>query len=166
MSYNLTGSAFGGNLSLTKAGLTAATTSTYSTTAALAYTQKGEFKASFAVKTAQPTPTTDAATGKAFVPLSPNESALFAFFVDSAGNVAVAQSKKVSTLDFSGGLAALEFPQLGDGFTPFGYIVGQASAALVGTWTFGTNNWAGVTGFTAGSGHDVMDYPAQPITAP
>lgn len=162
MSYNLTGAAYGGNCALSKAGLAAGTTTTYTTANALTYTNKGQLL-SFAAKTNQATPTTDALTGKAFVPLSLNQACVIAFFVDASGALNVGQGPVVSNLDLTGGLAAAQFPQGPDTLTPFGYLLAQAGPTLSGTWTFGTNNLSGVTGMTY-TFRDVMDYPAQPIT--
>jgi hypothetical protein len=164
MSYNLTGAAYGGNVSLAKAGLAVGSTNTYVTTAAVPYTNKGTFQAPFGVKTNVALPALDAATGKAFVPLNPNEACIFAFFADAAQALNVIQGPKVSTLDLNGGLAAAQFPQGSDALTPFGYMLVSTTGALVGTWLFGTNNFTGVTGLNAVVARDVMDYPAQPIT--
>jgi hypothetical protein len=160
MSYNLTGAAYGGNVTLSNPALVATNAAATYSASTFSYAIKGELFTSGALAAAAPA--TDAKTGKAFVPLVAGESCLFAFFIDKAQAVKVVQSKKVSTLDFQGGLAAIEFPQMDDTLTPYGYITAQGSAALVGNWTLGSSNNTGVTGMTV-TAHSVMDYPAQPI---
>lgn len=170
MSYNLTGAVQGGNLTLGKAGLAAGTTTTYTITNTFTYSLKGQLF-SKASATNAASPTTDYNTGVAFLPLSANQSCIFAFGVDSSGNVGVIQSLPFdlkrgifpSTSDMAGGLGSVQFPGVPDALAVFGYLLAQASTALVGTWTFGANNMSGVTGMTY-TFRDVMDVPAQPIT--
>lgn len=162
MSLNLTGQFGGGNLALGKAGLAAGTTSTYSIGNQTDYAiNGGAFRKAAASNAASPT--TDGNTGKAFNALSANQTCIFLFAMDAAGNVTVAQGPLVSTLEMAGGSAAAQFPLLGDGKTAFGYLLAQAGATLVGTWLFGTNNLSGVTGMTY-TFRDVIAVPTQPIT--
>jgi hypothetical protein len=161
MSYNLTSAAYGGNMSFGKAGLAAGTTSTYSIGNQFDYTIKGQFYRKAAAANAA-MPTTDRATGKAFVPLAANESCIFGFYVDANGTVAVIQGPKANTGEFTGGLAALQFPQCDDTLTPFGYAMASASGALAAPWALGSGNTSGVTGLTL-TFRDMMDFPAQPI---
>jgi hypothetical protein len=164
MSYNLTGAAYGGNVALGAAGLAATNVATtYSTATAFSFAVKGQLY-SKGVVGATALPTVDGATAKPFVPLQIGESCIFAFFINAAGTVSVAQGPKVATLDYQGGLAALQFPQRDDTVTPFGYMIAISTAAAVAPWTFGTNNNTGVTGVSVTAARDVMDYPAQPIT--
>lgn len=162
MSFNLTGAAYGGNITLGKAGLAAGTTTTYTIATAFAYAIKGQlFTGGAGTNVAHPT--LDGATGKAFVALAPDQACIVAYFVNAAGTVSAIQGPIIQNSQLTGGLAAAQFPQASDLLTPFAYALVQASTALVGTWLVGTNNWAGVTGLTA-IFRDVMDYPAQPIT--
>ena len=164
MSYNLTGAAYGGNVCLAAAGLagTAANT-TVSTTNALNYTIKGQLYAHAALGAAAPN-ATDLFTGKPFVPLQIGQAAVVAAFIDASQNLRFAQGPAVNTNDLTGGLAALQFPQVSDLYAPIGYfLVKSDPAAALATWTFGVNNFTGVTGVTV-TARDVMDYPAQPIT--
>lgn len=163
MSYNLTSAAYGGNMSFGKAGLAAGTTSTYSIGNQFDYTNKGQFYRKAAASNAA-MPTTDRATGKAFVPLAANESCLFGFCLDVNGNVVVIQGPKVNTGELTGGGAALQYPQCDDSLTPFGYALASASGALAAPWVLGVGNTSGVTGLTL-TFRDIMDFPAQPITA-
>lgn len=163
MSYNLTGSAFGGNVTFGKAGLVAGTTTTYTIATAFPFAIAGRLFTGAAASNAA-TPTLDALTGLAFKGLVLNQACIFAFFMNASSVVSVAQGPIVSNLDLTGGLAAAQFPQASDALTPFGYLLAQAGPTTVGTWLFGTNNLSGVTGLTY-SFRDVMDYPAQPITS-
>jgi hypothetical protein len=161
MSVNLTGAAYGGNVTLSKPTLVATNAAATFSASTFCYAIKGQLYQSGVLAAAAPA--LDAATGKAFVPLNANETCIFAFFIDAAQAVKVIQGPKVSTLDLQGGLAAAQFPQGPDTLTPYGYVLVQATSALVGTWTLGTNNNSGVTGLSTAA-RDVMDYPAQPIT--
>lgn len=162
MSINLTGAAYGGNITLSKAGLAAGTTSTFTTANATTYAVKGQLF-SLAAGANVASPVVDANTGLAFKPLAANQACLFAFLVNAAGAVSVAQGPIGSNVDLTGGNGALQFPGYPDTAAVFGYLMAQAGATAVGNWTFGVNNLSGVTGLTF-TFRDVMDAPAQPIT--
>lgn len=170
MSYNLTGAVQGGNLTLGKAALAAGTTTTYTIGNTFTYANKGQLYSKASAANAA-SPTLDANTGVAFLPLIAGQSCIFAFCADVSGVVNVIQSLPFdlkrgifpATLDMSNGLAVVQFPGIPDTLTPFGYLLAQASSALVGTWTFGVNNLSGVTGMTY-TFRDIMDVPGQPIT--
>jgi hypothetical protein len=162
MSYNLTGSAYGGNLTLAKAGLVAGTTSTYSTTTAFTYAIRGHLFSKAPVTNAA-SPVTDANTGVGFKPLVANQASIFAFLTDAAGNVTVAQGAVASNAELTGGNGAVQFPGYDDTRTPFGYLLAQAGPTAVGAWTFGVSNLSAVTGMTF-TFRDVLTAPAQPIT--
>lgn len=163
MSYNLTGAAYGGNITLGKAGLGAGTTTTFSIANSVTYALKGQLYTLNAATNAA-APTLDAATGLAFKPLNPNQTCIFGFYVNAAGQVQVIQGVAVNTLEMSGGLAGCQFPQSDDSRTPFAYLLASASAALATPWVFGAGNMSGVTGLTL-TFRDVLDFPAQPIVA-
>lgn len=162
MSYNLTGAAYGGNITLSKSGLSAGTTTTYNIANATTYAIKGQLY-SLATAAAAATPVVDANTGVAFKPLALNQACVFAFLVNAAGVVSVAQGPITSNADLTGGIGAAQFPGYPDTTTPFGYLLAQAGPTAVGNWTLGINNLSGVTGLTF-TFRDVMDAPAQPIT--
>ena len=112
------------------------------------------------------TPTTDAVTGAAFVPVPIGGGSVFVFGYDSGGNIKVAQGSIV-TLDATGAFNILpQFPIVPDTVCPFGYQLIQAAPATattpaVATWTFGTNNNSSVTGVTY-TMVDVMTLPDRP----
>lgn len=162
MSYNLTGAAFGGNIALGKAGLTAGTTSTYSIGNAFTFAVAGRLY-SQGSSTNQASPVLDTNTGAAFKPLAANQACLFVYMVNAAGTVAVAQGPVGDNNALLGGTGALQFPGAADGFTPFAYMLAQAGSTAIGTWTLGVNNLSGVTGLTF-IFRDIMDIPATPVT--
>lgn len=172
MSYNLTGAAQGGNLTLGKAGLVAGTTTTYTITNTFTFANMGKLYSKSSATNAA-TPTTDFSTGNAFLPLVAGAACLFVFCVDVSGNVRVIQSLPFNlrqglypqTGDITGGYAALQFPPIPDSLTPFGYMSAEAISTLASPWVFGVGNLAaGTTGLTLAF-TDVMALPAQPVTA-
>lgn len=150
-----------------KATLAAGTTTTISTTGTTTYAIRGKFYTKTAISNGA-TPTTDYATGAAFLPIpipatAPNLAAgygsIYTVGLDSAGTVRVIQGTVVP-LDANG--AFINAPQFGglgstgsgsaasvnNDFCPIGYIVVKLGATAVATWTFGTNNLSSVTGVT------------------
>lgn len=163
MSTNLTGAAFGGNMSFGKAGLAAGTTTTSTIANQVDYIIGGvSFRKAIAANGA--TPTVDISTGAAFRPLTAGQACIFLYTLDSGGVMRVAQGPVVPLADVTGGLSAVHFPSTPDTVSPIGYLYAQAGSTLVGTWTFGTNNLSGVTGMTY-TFRDVNEVPAAPITA-
>lgn len=163
MSYNLTGAAYGGNITLGKANLAAGTTSTYTIANSFTFALKGQLYTGASASNAA-SPTLDAATGVAFKPLLANQTCIFAFYMNASSQVQVIQGVPVNTLDMTGGNLPAQFPQSDDSRTPFAYLLASASALLAAPWVFGTGNLSAVTGLTL-TFRDVMDFPAQPITS-
>jgi len=128
------------------AGLTAGTTSTYTTTATTVTENRGYFGTGLTAQTNTASPTLDAATGLAFVPLSPNKATVLVWGVNAAGAIQVAQgtivdtAPGVTTTVGAFNLAPL-FPTIPDDFVPIAYSLHRTapSAAL---WTPGTGAWA------------------------
>ena len=157
-------------MNFTKAALAAGTTSTVSTTGTTTYAILGKFYTKAAI-TNGATPTTDWATGAAFIPIPiplsnpnlggvPNGAAgygcIYTFGFDSTGAQRVVQGM-ITALDSTGNfIMAPQFGGLGpqgpgttdNDFCPIGYIVVKLGSTAVATWTFGTNNNSGVTGVT------------------
>lgn len=143
-----------------KATLAAGTTTTYSTTGTTVYCIKGRAYSKAAV-TNGATPTTDAATGVAFLPVAANQGSVFVFCYDSGGNIKVVQGQ-VQALDVAGNFVLTpQFPGIPDTLCPFGWLVAKAGSTAVGNWVFGTNNLSGVTGLTY-SFSDCMTLPDRP----
>jgi hypothetical protein len=136
--------------------LAAGTTTTINTTGTTTYAIRGKFYTKTAI-TNGATPTTDYATGAAFLPIpipatAPNLAAgygsVYTVGFDHSGNVKVIQGTIVPS-DASGNfINAPQFGGLGpqgsgstdNDFCPIGYIVVKLGATAVATWTFGTNN--------------------------
>lgn len=189
MSYNLSGAAQGGNLTLANpaiGGLSGAAV-TFTTTNAISYSNQGKIFSKAAIG-ATAVPTNDASTstavpgtaasGAAFRPLvaqqtpagySPNivyagSVACFVFGLDQAGNVRVAQGKVVPYTDTSALSTSVPLPILPDWMTPFAYAVIKLVSATSASWVFGTNNW-NTTGITIDAPVNVMAVPpVDPLT--
>jgi len=156
-------------MATTKAGLTAGTTSTYTTANTVQFSIKGKAYSKTAV-TNGATPTTDATTGSAFTAIPAGSGSVFVFGFDSGGNIKVSQGS-VESLDgstTSGATAkfirAPQFPIVPDTVCPFGYatvLVGSAAAA----WTFGTSNLTGPPASTGINFVDIQTLPDRPQVA-
>lgn len=168
---------------LSKVALAAGTTTTISTTGTTIFAVKGKAYSKTAI-TNGATPTTDWATGLAFIPIpiplsSPNLAGVpngaagygcvYVVGLDSTGAIRVIQGQ-IAALDGSGNF--ITAPQFGgDGptgsgstdndFCPIGYIIVKLGSTAVATWTFGTNNNSGVTGVTL-TFVDVITLPGRP----
>lgn len=134
-------------LALGNCALAAGTTTTISTTGTLPFAIKGKAYSKTAI-TNGATPTTDAAKGSAFRPISANQGTIVVIGLDKDGNVKACQGG-IEPLDAAGlFMRAPELPSIPDTMCPIGYIVLKGGSTLVGTWTFGTNNLSSVTGMT------------------
>lgn len=151
----------GATMCTVKATLAAGTTTTYSTTGATLYCIGGKAY-SRAAATNVATPTTDANTGEAFIPVRPNEGCVFVFGYNAAGTLRVTQSN-ITALDAGGQFTEVpEFAPVPEDFCPFAYMIIKAgSTASAGGWVFGVNNQSGVTGITY-TRVDVMALPQRP----
>jgi hypothetical protein len=151
------------SLTTTKAGLVAGTTTTYTTANITQYAIRGLAYSKAAV-TNGATPTTDATTGAAFVPVSANSGSVYVFAFDAAGALKVSQGG-VTPLDVQGNfIRAPQFPSVPNTATAFGYLVLKGGSTLASPWTFGSSNLSGVTGATY-TFTDVMTLPARPVVA-
>ena len=150
----------------TKAGLAAGTTTTLTQTLAGGATSnifaiRGKMYSASALSNTA-TPTTDWATGKAFLPVLANQGGVFMVGFDHSGNLRAIQGQTAAldTVTEPGNfLTAPQFGAMGpsgsgsgDGdFCPIGYVVVQAGSTANNTtgWTFGSSNFAGPpTGIT------------------
>lgn len=142
-----------------KAAIAAGTTSTLSTTGTTLYCIKGKAYSKGAL-TNQATPTTDAATGSAFVAVGANYGCVFVVGFDSGGNLKVVQGP-LQALDVSGSfILAPQFGPVPDTVCPIGYIVIKVGSTG-SNWTFGSSNLSGATGLTY-TFVDVMTLPDRP----
>ena len=140
-------------MTVVKAGLTAGTTTTYSTTAnPVLYCIRGKAYTKATV-TNGATPTTDANSGLAFKAQAIGTGSVYVFGYDSAGNTKVAQGS-IETLDPAGAFyTAPLMPDVVDTMCPIGYLLvrlapATATTPAVAAWTFGSNNLSSVTGVT------------------
>lgn len=148
-------------ISLAKAGLTAGTTSTYTTAAATAGSIGGKFVTPLTAQTNTATPTTDG-NGDAFTSVGDDQGCVFVFCTNAAGAIKVFQGNVVD-LDAAGNFKfAPDFPAIDlTAFMPFGYVVLEnetGSAFDFGSSSFAT---AGITD----TWHDVTTLPTRPQAA-
>lgn len=143
---------------LGKVTLAAGTTTTLSNTGTTVFAIRSKAYSKAAMANAA-TPTTDWATGAAFIPVLVNQGSVYMVGFDSGGALRVIQGS-VTALD--GALAATAkfitaptFGALGPSgsgtnsgdFCPVGYIIIKCGSDFVaGSWIFGTNNLSAVTG--------------------
>lgn len=145
-----------------KVGLTAGTTTTYTTTVATDFVINGVFGTQFATKSNQATPTTDTNTGTTFTALAANEGAVYVVGTVAAGTVVVAGSKS-QALDAAGDFkVAPQFPPIPETMCPIGYILIR-NGSTGSAWTFGSSNWT-ATGITAATA-SVSVLPNRPVSS-
>ena len=154
-----------------KATAAAGTTTTFSTTGATLYCIKGKaFSTSAAANAA--TPTTDAATGVAFVPVPANNGCTFVLCYDGTSATAATAIKVVqgplNLLDgTASGATALfsihgpQFPGIPDTLCPFAYLITKVGASGA-AWTFGASNLAGPPANVLHTFVDLMTLPGRP----
>lgn len=133
---------------LGKSGLAAGTTTTVSTGGSITYAIRGKTAVKGQV-TNGTTPTTDFATGAAFVAVTTSKGSVFTIGFNAAGTMKAVQGS-IESLDASGAfIRAPQFGPIPDDYCPFGYLVIKAgSTASAAGWVFGTNNMSSVTGIT------------------
>lgn len=148
-------------LCLGKATLAAGTTSTLSSTGTLAFAIKGKAYSHAALSNTA-TPTTDATTGAAFVPIVTNMGAVIVIGFDAAGNLKASQGP-AQALDVAGNfVVSPQFAAVPDTMCPIGWeVIKAGSTASASGWVFGTNNQASVTGITY-SFTDCVTLPERP----
>lgn len=151
-------------LCLGKATLAAGTTSTLSSTGTLTYCIRGKAFVRAALSN-NVTPTLDATSGVAFVPILPNFGAILVIGYDALGNLKVSQGA-VQPLDISGlFILSPQFPMVPDTTCPIGYeVIKAGSTASAAGFVFGTSNQAAVTGITY-TLVDVVSLPDRPQVA-
>jgi hypothetical protein len=149
---------------LTKAGLAVGTTTTTTTTNALVmyYSIKGKMY-TFTGASNGATPTTDAVTGAAFLPIAVNKAGVFVWCLDTSAALKVVQGQIVDYSDAGVFANAPQFPGIPDTLCPIGYqltkVISTGSA-----WTMGVSNQASQTGITKVL-VDCMTLPDRPQVA-
>lgn len=150
------------------AGLVAGTTSTYTTTATTVCSIGGRFATGLAAQTNTASPTTDANTGLAFVPLTANQATVLLWGVNAAGAIRLVQGGIVPTeigitTTAGGFLQAPSFPAIPDDFCPIGYQLVRTSPTG-SAFTAGTTAWA-ASGITCSVIRNVSTLPGRPQTS-
>src|SRR5690349_21378483 len=108
------------------AAMVAGTTSTYTTTVTTNCVINGKFATTLGAQTNTATPTTDAATGAAFVALAPNQTCCIVLGQNLAGAIKMCQGPIIGTLTgvtttVGGLLNEPQFPSLPADFCPLAY---------------------------------------------
>jgi hypothetical protein len=156
MSHAFSESLAGGTYSVGKPGLTAGTTTTYTTGAAFTAIIEGQAYTKAAV-TNGTTPTTDGNSGLAFTAVPVGSACNFVFGVNSGGTVSVYQGKAVPVGE------PADYPSLPFSVAVFGTVrvsVGATGAA----WTMGASNLAGPPTGVTFTFADRPGLPARPTT--
>jgi len=152
-------------------GAVAGTTNTMTTTVASECSLRGKFTTALAVLTnSATTPTLDANTGVAFVPIvstsaDGGQACCYVFGVNNAGTLVAAQGASTPTelgvtTTVGRFLLAPQFPPIPNDFCPFAYTVVRTSPTG-NTFTFGTTNWT-ASGITCSVFRNISQLPDRP----
>lgn len=147
----------------TKAGMAAGTTSTLTTASTQLFSLKGK-AFSKAGTSNEATPTTDAATGAAFVAVAANKGSVYTICRDSAGALKVVQGTITDLTSQGTFIVAPQFGPVPDTLCPIGYIVVKVAAGGA-AWTFGTSNLTGPPANTTITYVDCFTMPERPQVA-
>lgn len=129
------------NKCFTKAGMAAGTTSTLTTANAQEFSIMGKSYKKAATSN-EVTPTTDAITGAAFLPIAAGKGSVFSICRDVAGGLKVIQGQIVDLSPLGAFVHAPWFGPSSNDLAPIGYILVRAAVGAA-TWTFGTSNLTG-----------------------
>lgn len=151
-----------------KTGLIKGTNKSYTTTVTSEGMINGKYVTGLTAQTNAAVPTTDAATGAAFVTQTDNTACVYVMGQTAAGAIAACQGSIVSTevgITTTAGafISAPQFPALPDDFMVFGYCLVR-TAPSASDWKFGTDNWA-ATGVTTSEFVQCGVLPARPVTS-
>lgn len=155
-------------------GFVAGTTNTLTSTVATTTSIRGKFSASLGVLTnSATTPTTDAVTGAAFIPLvsttaAGGQTCVLLFGVNAAGAIKMAQGPIIPTelgVTTTPGafILAPQFPPVPDDFCPVAYTVVRTSPTG-NSFTPGTTSWA-ASGITCSTFKNISSLPDRPQIA-
>jgi hypothetical protein len=129
------------NKCYTKVGLAAGTTTTLTSANAAQFSIMGKSYLKAAASN-EATPTTDALTGAAFLPIAAGRGGVFTICRDSGGNLKVVQGQVVDLSPLGQFVHAPWFGPQSNDLAPVGYITVKAATGAT-TWTFGSSNLAG-----------------------
>lgn len=155
----------GVTINLVSVAAVAGTTSTFTSTVTSNAVINGKFTTALTAQTNAATPTTDAATGAAFLPLSPNQCCAIVFGITAAGAVAMCQGKIIAcnvgvTTTVGSLINDPQFPGLPDNFCPIAYTIVR-TAPSAAAWTPGTSSWT-ASGVSASTFQNVAQLPNRP----
>lgn len=144
------------------------TTSTYTTTVTTEVVIGAKFGTTLGAQTNTASPTTDAATGAAFVPLAANQATVLVWGVNAAGAILLAQGSIVPTavgVTTTAGafINAPQFPGLPDTFCPIAYNLVRTSPTG-SAFTAGTTSWT-ASGITCSTAQNISTLPDRPQVA-
>lgn len=146
---------------VTATGATTFTATPVGTAAAISFLIRGYIYTKATISGGA-TPTTDAVTGAAFVPLAASRACIVVLCLDSSGNIKAVQGPTV-VLDAAGVYqSAAEFPEIPTTLCPFAFIKCK-NGSTGSAWTFGTSNW-NATGMTA-TPVSIGMIPDRPVTS-
>jgi hypothetical protein len=150
------------------AGFVLGTTSTYTTTAATSTVTNGIFNTALGVQTNTASPTVDATTGLAFIPLTANQATILVWGVNAAGAIKLAQGSiqptEIGVTTTAGNfINAPQFPVTPDDFVPIAYNLVRTSPTG-SAFTPGTTAWA-AAGITCSVAKNIQTLPARPVIA-
>lgn len=151
--------------SFASTAMVAGSTSTYLTTVTSNACINGKFCTPLTAQTNIATPTTDAATGAAFVALTPNQCCTVVLGLTLAGTIAMCQGPAIATnVGVTTTVGSLvndpQFPALPDNFCPLAYTVVR-TAPSAANWTPGTSSWT-ASGISASTFQNVANLPNRP----
>jgi len=148
--------------------MVAGTTSTYTTTVTTNAAIKGKFTTALTAQTNTATPTTDAVTSAAFVPLTANQATVLVFGLNAAGAIQMMQGSIVPTetgVTTTAGafINAPQFPVIPDTVVPLAYCLVRTSPTG-SSFTAGTTSWT-ASGITTSTFQNVATLPERPQIA-
>lgn len=156
---------YGITINLASAAAVAGTGSSFTSTVTTNAVINGKFTTTLGAQTNAATPTTDASTGLAFIPLAPNQCCAIVFGVTAAGALQMSQGKIIATntgVTTTPGalLNDPQFPGLPDNFCPIAYTIVR-TAPSAAPWTPGAGAWA-ASGVVATTFQNVSQLPNRP----
>ena len=151
-----------------KSGLVKGTGSSYTTTVTTAGMINGKYVTGLGAQTNTATPTVDASTGAALVPLTDNKATVLVMGQTAAGAIAMCQGSiedtQVGVTTTAGAfMNAPQFPTLPEDFMVLGYCLVR-TAPSADAWTPGTGEWA-ATGVTTSQFVQCGVLPSRPQTS-
>lgn len=158
----------GATINLVSAAMVKGTNKSYTTTVTTAGLINGKFVTTLGAQTNAAVPTTDYATGAAFIAQTDDTACVYVMGQNAAGTIKACQGQIVSTevgVTTTAGAFIIgpNFPALPDDFLPLAYTLVR-TAPSASAWTFGTDNWA-ATGVTTLEFVNVGTLPDRPQTA-